>query len=122
MDEYTQRSIMSMGSTLTQLNATSRYKYTFEREQTITGSLAFPTFDKRLKGIFSVSYNIDENVLDDAGISFRRDFHCWYAQLGVGCGSERNARSKLDWEYNFNFTIGLSAMPFAAYSSGVKAE
>ena len=122
MDEYTQRSIMSMGSTLTQLNATSRYKYTFEREQTITGSLAFPTFDKRLKGIFSVSYNIDENVLDDAGISFRRDFHCWYAQLGVGCGSERNARSKLDWDYNFNFTIGLSAMPFAAYSSSVKAE
>ena len=122
MDEYTQRSIMSMGSTLTQLNATSRYKYTFEREQNIACTLEFPTFDKRLKGIFYLSYDIDENLLNGAGVSFRRDFHCWYAQLGVGCTNERNARNKLDWEYNFNFTVGLSAMPFAAYTSKLKAE
>ena len=122
MDEYTQRSIMSMGSTLTQLNATSRYQYTFERKQTINGTIMFPTFDLRLKGMFSISYNVDDNLLDSAVLSFRRDFHCWYAALGVGCSSERNARNKLDWEYDFNFTVGLSAMPFASYKATTKAE
>ena len=117
-----------MGSTLAQINATTHFKSYFEREQYVTAALDFPTIiDKRLKGKIYVSYDIDEDIVDDVGILLRRDFHCWYVTLGAGCYSERVERKhpspehpqklKKRWPYYVNFTVGISAMPGLSYTA-----
>ena len=121
-DAYVQRTIYSMGSTLAMVNATSSFKNYMSREQTISGSLTFPTFDKRLKGRIFASYNIDADLIDGLGVVFRRDFHCWYLTLATGISNDREyhrekKRWRKEWSPFLSFTVGISAMPGLAYSS-----
>ena len=121
-DYYEQRTIYSMGSTLAQINATTQFRSYVSRNQYASASLAFPTFDKRLKGSVYIAYDIDDDLIDDMGITLRRDFHCWYLALTAGLSSDREYSEKKkqyqkEWSPYVSFTLGISAMPGLAYSA-----
>ena len=121
-DAYAQRSLYSMGSTLAQSVATTQFRSYIYRDQYLSAALAFPTPDKRLKGIIYVSYDVDADLVDDLGLTLRRDFHCWYVALTTGIWSDRTySETKKsydkDWTPYVNVTVGLSAMPGLAYSA-----
>ena len=111
-----------MGSTLAQSVATTQFRSYIYRDQYLSAALAFPTPDKRLKGIIYVSYDVDADLVDDLGLTLRRDFHCWYVALTTGIWSDRTySETKKsydkDWTPYVNVTVGLSAMPGLAYSA-----
>ena len=119
-DAYEQRTIYSMGSTLAQINTTTQFRSYASREQYVSASLAFPTFDKRLKGEIFAAYDIDADLIDIMGVSFRRDFHCWYLALSTGLSSDREYHEKdnrwrKEWTPYVSVMVGLSAMPGMAY-------
>ena len=119
-DAYAQRTIYSMGSTLAQINTTTQFRSYVSRSQYFNASLAFPTFDKRLKGRIFAAYDIDADLIDILGISFRRDFHCWFLALSTGLSSERDYYTKKNrwskkWTPYVSVTVGISAMPGMAY-------
>jgi len=121
-DAYAQRSLYSMGSTLAQSVATTQFRSYISRDQYFRAALAFPTPDKRLKGIIFAAYDVDADLVDDLGLTLRRDFHCWYVALTAGIWSDRKySETKKDYEKEWtpyvNFTIGLSAMPGMAYAA-----
>ena len=111
-----------MGSTLAMVNATSSFKSYMSRTQTVSGTLSFPTFDKRLKGRIYASYDIDADLIDGLGVVFRREFHCWYLVLATGISNDREyhtekKRWRKEWSPFLSVTVGISAMPGLAYSS-----
>ncbi len=121
-DAYAQRTVYSMGSTLAMINATTAFKSYVSREQTINASLAFPTFDKRLKGRIFASYDIDADLIDGLGVIFRRDFHCWYLALATGISNDREYSStkkrwRTEWCPFVTVTVGISAMPALSYTA-----
>ena len=121
-DAYAQRTTYSMGSTLSQINATTQFRSYVSRDQYVGAALSFPTFDKRLKGTIFASYNIDDDLIDEMGVTFRRDFHCWYLALTAGLSSdreysERKKRYRSEWEPFVSVTFGISAMPGLAYTA-----
>ena len=116
-----------MGSTLAMVNATSSFKSYMSREQTINGTLSFPTFDKRLKGRIFASYDIDEDLIDGLGVVFRRDFHCWYLVLATGLSNDRKyhtekKRWRKEWSPFVSVTVGISAMPGLAYTANYERD
>ena len=121
-DAYAQRTLYSMGSTLAQSIATTQFRSYISRDQYVRAALSFPTPDKRLKGVIFAAYDIDADLVDDLGVTLRRDFHCWYVALTTGIWSDRKYREsrrdyRKEWTPYVNFTVGLSAMPGLAYAA-----
>ena len=121
-DAYAQRTLYSMGSTLAQSIATTQFRSYISRDQYFRAALSFPTPDKRLKGVIFAAYDIDADLVDDLGLTLRRDFHCWYVALTTGIWSDRKYREsrrdyRKEWTPYVNFTVGLSAMPGLAYAA-----
>ena len=121
-DAYAQRTLYSMGSTMSMINATTQFKSYTSREQVASAGLSFPTFDKRLKGRIFAAYDIDEDLIDNLGVAFRRDFHCWYLILAGGISSDweysgKKQRWYKEWSPYVSLTVGLSAMPGLAYTA-----
>lgn len=117
-DAYAQRTFYSMGSTLASINSTSNFYSYFDRHQYLMLALDFPSMiDKRLKGKISFSYDVESDLIQNAGIVLTRDFHCWYLQVSGGASTERNGDGDKTWSRYLSFAVGLSAMPGAALQS-----
>ena len=111
-DGYEQRTAYSMGSTLAAINSTSRFRSYFERHQYLMLTLNFPTMiDERLKGMVTVSYDVEKALVQNAGFTLTRDFHCWYFQLMGGASCDRDGNGERTWSRYLSFAVGLNAMP-----------
>jgi hypothetical protein len=98
-----------MGSTLTQINATSNMqrKYT-ERNETFSIGMDFPiTPDRRTMGKFQMSYDLEEGNIDEAELIIMRKFHCWYLIASVG--AERDFDEK-KWDINYSVQANITAL------------
>ena len=98
-----------MGSTLTQINATSymQRQYT-ERNETFSLGMDFPiTPDRRTLGKFQMSYDVEEGNIDQADLFIMRKFHCWY--LIVSIGAERDFDEK-KWDINYSVQANITAL------------
>ena len=106
---YSSRGAYSMGSTLTQINATSymQRQYT-ERNETFSLGMDFPiTPDRRTLGKFQMSYDFEEGNIDQADLFIMRKFHCWY--LIVSIGAERDFDEK-KWDINYSVQANITAL------------
>ena len=111
-DGYEQRTAYSMGSTLAAINSTSRFRSYFERHQYLMLTRNFPTMiDERLKGMVTVSYDVEKALVQNAGFTLTRDFHCWYFQLMGGASCDRDGNGERTWSRYLSFAVGLNAMP-----------
>lgn len=117
-DNYYQRATYSMASTLASVAAMTSFATYFERQQIVSLSLDFPTYiDDRLKGRASISYDVDDDLIDNVDLTLTRHFHCWYLQVSVGAEFTRNAANNRTWEGYIGMALGLTAMPGAAINS-----
>lgn len=122
-DYYRQRSTYSMASTLTNVNSTTNFASYCDRNQLARISIGFPTYiDPRLKGRFSITYDVDEDLVDDASLTLTREFHCWYLQVGGGVSFDRNGKGRKEWDAYIGMAVGLTAMPGAAISAKYSHE
>lgn len=117
-DNYYQRATYSMASTLASAAAMTSFSTYFDRQQMVYLSLAFPTLiDDRLKGRASISYDVDDDIIDNVDLTLTRHFHCWYLQVSAGAEFSRNAVDHRTWDGYIGFALGLSAMPGAAITA-----
>ena len=106
---YSSRGAYSMGSTLTQINATSYMQREYdERNETFSFGLDFPiTPDRRTLGKFLLSYDVEEGSIDQSELMILRKFHCW--QLIVTLGVERDTDEK-KWDFNYSVSANLTGL------------
>lgn len=110
---YWRRSVYSMGSMLESTNATSTSLKVLETPtQSANLTIGFPSyFDKHLKGEVYLVYDINQALLEDAGISLVRDFHCFRVGLNLGMEMDRNNDGKKETSFHISGYVGLTAMP-----------
>jgi hypothetical protein len=119
-DAYKPQSAYSMGSTLTQLNATSAFEQWYQRNQTMSGGIDFPILtDKKTNGGIFAAYDVDGAVMNNIGFRIVRKFHCWYAALEVTRGTTRGENYNKEYKHSISFNVGLTAMPkMGGFNSG----
>ncbi|MBO4305208.1 MAG: hypothetical protein J6A21_11530 [Lentisphaeria bacterium] len=117
-DDYKQRATYSMASSLASAAAMTSFATVFKKAQTISLSLSFPTYiDDRLKGRASVTYNVNDDLIDNVNFTLTRNFHCWYLQVNSGMSFSRNDVDKKTWKWYLGFAMGLTAMPGTAITA-----
>ena len=106
---YSSRGAYSMGSTLTQINATSYMQRDYdERNETFSFGVNFPiTPDRRTLGNFRLVYDVDMGSIDEATLTVLRKFHCW--QLILSVGAERDYDKK-DWDINYSVQANITGL------------
>lgn len=106
---YTTRNSYSMGSTLSQINATNYFLREYdERNETFTFGVDFPiTPDRRTLGFFRFSYEVEKGSIDVVKLTVLRNFHCW--QLIGSVSMERDYDAK-DWDFNYSIQANLTGL------------
>ncbi|MBE6363141.1 MAG: hypothetical protein E7054_05750 [Lentisphaerae bacterium] len=106
---YASRGAYSMGSTLTQINATSYMQRLYdEHDETFNIGMDFPiTPDRRTMGFFRLCYDVEMGSIDEANLTVLRKFHCW--QLIASAGVERDHADK-DWDFNYSVQANLTGL------------
>lgn len=106
---YSSRGAYSMGSTLTQINATSYFQRRYDDySETFNFGLDFPiTPDRRTLGFFRFYYEVQEGSIDSVKLTVLRKFHCW--QLIASVGVERDYDNK-DWDFNYSIQANLTGL------------
>ncbi len=123
-DDYYQRSAYSMGSTLSNINASSLFTSAYTRGQDFSGRLDFPLwFDDHMNGYFRFNYDVDAALWEDIAFGITKRLHCWNISAEIGRECERDGIN-LDKEYTNYFAIYLSlaAMPGTAIGHKVEHE
>ena len=118
-NRYWRRSVYSMGSMLDAVIATSTsLKVRETANQDFNFGITFPTYiDKKLKGEFYMTYDINEALMEDIGVRLTRDFHCFKAGVELGCETDRDDNGRKDESFYVTGFISLSSMPSAGFSS-----
>ena len=106
---YSTRNAYSMGSTLSQINATNYFLREYdERNETFTLGVDFPiTPDRRTLGFFRFSYEIEKGSIDVVKLTVLRNFHCW--QLIGSVSMERDYDAQ-DWDFNYSIQANLTGL------------
>ncbi len=115
-NEYYQRSVYSMGSSLTDLNAGTSFLRRYGRSQTVEASLEFPIIEDDMYGEISCIYDIDRAYFTEKRLMLKKKLHCW--ELATELLQEQSRNTTGDMETTTGILISLY---IAAYPSvGVK--
>lgn len=121
-DEYYQRSAYSMGSTLSNVNASSLFTSAYTRGQDFSGRLDFPLwFDDTLNGYFTFLYDVDGAIWENIAVGITKRLHCWNISAEFGRECERSG-SDYDKDYSNYFAIYLSLAAMPGTAIGHKVE
>ena len=110
-NDYTQRNVYSMGSSLTDITSGSSFTRSYYKRNSIFGGLEFPIWNEKTKGNISMYYDFEQNKINEARVGIKRILHCWEA------GVEWRVRQRNDdmgdniWENTFMFTLALTDLP-----------
>lgn len=106
---YSARGSYSMGSTLTQVNATSYFQRCYDdTNETFNLGVDFPiTPDRRTLGFFRFAYEVEEGSIDAVKLTVLRKFHCW--QLIASVSMERDYDEK-EWDVNYSIQANLTGL------------
>ncbi len=108
---YGYRSVYSMGSTLSKIDASSYFdNYSSSTDEAFYFRFNMPlTPDHRTLGMFNVSYDVPEGSIDKVGLAVVRQFHCW--QLTLTASMEREYDDgKWAWEPEFSVSANLTGL------------
>ena len=106
---YSTRNAYSMGSTLSQINATSYFIREYdERNETFAFGLDFPvTPDRRTLGFFRFSYEVEQGSIDVVNLTLLHQFHCWQLIGSISVERDYDAR---DWDFNYSIQANLTGL------------
>jgi lipopolysaccharide assembly outer membrane protein LptD (OstA) len=110
-NDYTQRSVYSMGSSLTDITSGSSFTRTYGKRQSIFGGLEFPIIDDKTRGTVSMYYDLDDNMINEARVGVIRKFHCWEAGVEWRVKERNDDVGEREWENTFMFTVSLTDLP-----------
>jgi lipopolysaccharide assembly outer membrane protein LptD (OstA) len=111
-DAYKQRSIYSMGSSLTDINSGTAFSRYYGRQQVISGGMDFPIpIDDKTFGSFNLEYDFERGFMRKKSLKIMRKLHCWEAALEVSQEIKRNSKSKKEYNNSVMFTLALVAIP-----------
>ena len=121
-DSYYQRSAYSMGSTLSNVNASSLFTSAYTRGQDFSGRFDFPLWiDDTMNGYFRFQYDVDGAIWEDIAFGITKRLHCWNISAEVGRECERSG-SDYDKDYSNYFAIYLSLAAMPGTAIGHKIE
>jgi len=108
---YSTRSAYSMGSTLTQINATSYFqRYYNDTNESFNIGGKFPlTPDHRTFGTFNVVYDVQDGGFDTLSFSIMRKFHCWQLIAVLEFDREYENR-KHTWDVSYSIQANLTGL------------
>ncbi len=106
-DDYIQRNIYSMGSSLTDITSGTSFLNSYSRSQTITGGVSFPIGDKTTVKA-TETYDVEQGRFTTTTVLLNRNLHCWDLDIGY---TRDNYRFEGKTERNdaVFFTLSLSA-------------
>jgi lipopolysaccharide assembly outer membrane protein LptD (OstA) len=110
-NDYTQRSVYSMGSSLTDITSGSSFTRSYGKRQSIFGGLEFPIIDDKTRGTVSMYYDLDDNMINEARVGVIRKFHCWEAGVEWRVKERNDDVGEREWENTFMFTLSLTDLP-----------
>ncbi len=110
-NDYTQRSVYSMGSSLTDITSGSSFTRSYGQQQSIFGGLEFPIWDERTRGKVSMYYDLEQNMINEARFGVKRIFHCWEAGVEWRVKQRNDDVGEGEWENTFMFTLSLTDLP-----------
>ncbi len=114
-DDYDQRSVYSMGSSLVDITSGSSFARHYDKSQTIDFGLEFPIFSKT-RGEFEINYDIEDNRFQEIRARIVRQLHCWEAGIEYRVRERNDDEGDKEWEQSVMLTLSLTALP------GVKIE
>ena len=109
-DKYTQRSVYSMGSVLTDITSGSAFTRRYSKVQNIYTGVKFPIFDKT-RGEFAIYYDLNRNTLNEASIKLVRQLHCWELGFEYRLRDRNDDMGDRQWEQTFMFSLSLTDLP-----------
>ena len=111
-----------MGSTLSNVNASSLFTSAYTRGQDFSGRLDFPLwFDDTLNGYFTFLYDVDGAIWENIAVGITKRLHCWNLSAEFGRECERSG-SDYDKDYSNYFAIYLSLAAMPGTAIGHKVE
>ncbi len=109
---FDQRSVYSMGSSLTDIMSGTSFLRSYSKFQDIDFKLSFPICDK-MRGEFDISYDIDDHMVRDSMLRIIRNFHCVELALEYGFRQDKNDDKNKKLKQTFGFMLYLTAAPQA---------
>ncbi|MBQ9787484.1 MAG: LPS-assembly protein LptD [Lentisphaeria bacterium] len=108
---YSYRSVYSMGSTLTKIDAGSYFnQFNDETDEIFFLRVNMPlTPDHRTLGSFEFIYDIPEGSIDKVGFGVVRQFHCWQLTASVSLDREYND-GQWEWEPEYSVSANLTGL------------
>ena len=110
-NKYTERPAYSMGSALTDLTSGTAFEKPYGRNNNAYTGIEFPIIDSKTHGKARIEYNFESEMLDEASFGITRSLHCWDVGLEYRIRQRKDDMDEWDWEHQFMFTVGLSAVP-----------
>lgn len=117
-DAYKQRSIYSMGSSLSDITSGSSFIHSYAgRSQVVTGGMEFPIpIDDKTRGDFSFSYDFEAGYMIEKKFRLIRNLHCWEAAVEFSQKYRRNHWGEKDHKNSVVFMLYLTEIPGAKIS------
>jgi hypothetical protein len=109
-DEYDQRSVYSMGSSLTDITSGSSFLRRFSKNQNVTFGLDFPIREST-RGEFEVSYNVTNSMLDESRVKLVQNLHCWEVALEYKMKERDSSMGDKERKHNVMLMLYLTAAP-----------
>ena len=108
---YSYRSVYSMGSTLSKIDASSYFdNYSSSTDESFYFRFNMPlTPDHRTLGMFNFSYDVPEGSIDKVGVAVVRQFHCWQLTLTASLDREYDD-GEWAWEPEFSVSANLTGL------------
>ena len=113
-DDYEERALDSMGSTLTKVIAGDDFEKQYSKSHTIHGGIMFPLFEKAY-GEISMRYDLARSYFISKQLKIVRNLHCWELALivaqddGEDYGRYRDPSD--DDGLSFAYTMTLASLP-----------
>ncbi len=109
-NEYEQRSVYSMGSSLTDITSGSSFLRRYGKNHDVSFGLEFP-IRETTRGVFEVSYNFEENLINDSKIKIIQNLHCWEMALEYGLKQRESSTGDKENKHNIMIMFYLTAAP-----------
>ncbi len=108
--EYDQRSIYSMGSSLTDITSGSSFIRRFYKYQTVQFGLEFPIREST-RGEFEVDYDLEEKMISESKIKLIQNLHCWEVALEYGLKQRNSSTGNKENQHKVMIMFYLTAAP-----------
>ena len=109
-DDYQERGLNSMGSSLSKVVAGNDFERQYNKAHSLSAGLLFPLFEKAY-GELSTRYDIKNGYFRSKLLRIVRNLHCWELAIEIEEESNNSSSSKEEDDMSFAYTMTLATLP-----------